>query len=244
MLTRMVPALPYQRCNLPEKPLQFLALLLKALSMTYKFIKFNALAILSYIALEAISMPSAYAELYIYQAADGTRTISDRPLQDQILLTRRDTVKDAGHILADRPISVGGPTDFQVHIRNASRKYMVDPALIEAIIQVESSFRYDAVSTSGATGLMQLMPGTARDLEVYDRYDPRQNIHGGVKYISELMERFNNNLHLVIAAYNAGPNAVARHKGIPPNKPETVRYVKKVMKAYHDFRMIRYGAED
>lgn len=212
--------------------------------MIDNFIKFNALALIAYVALEATFTPLAQAELYIYQAPDGTRTISDRPLPNQILLTKRDTLENVGHILADRPVNVGGPTDFQVHIRNASQKYMVDPALIEAIIQVESSFRHDAVSSSGATGLMQLMPGTARDLEVYDRYDPRQNIHGGVRYLSELMERFDNNLPMVVAAYNAGPNAVARHKGVPPNKPETERYVKKVMKAYHNFRMIRYGAED
>jgi hypothetical protein len=184
----------------------------------------------------------ASAELYIYQGPDGDRMISDRPVPGYVLLATRDTFKNAGHIMADRPISTGGPADFKTHIRNASKKYMVDPALIEAIIQVESSFRPDAVSTSGAPGLMQLMPGTAKDLNVNDRYNPRENIHGGAKYISELMKRFDNDLTLVIAAYNAGPNAVARHKGIPPI-PETQRYVKKVMRAYHDFRMIRYGAD-
>jgi soluble lytic murein transglycosylase-like protein len=116
---------------------------------------------------------------------------------------------------------------------------MVDPALIEAIIQVESSFRSDAVSHSGATGLMQLMPGTARDLDVIDRYNPRENIHGGVKYISKLMKRFDNNMMLAIAAYNAGPAAVERYNGVPPNA-ETPRYVKKVIKAYHDFRITGY----
>jgi hypothetical protein len=186
--------------------------------------------------------PMVYAELYIHQGPNGERMISDRPVAGYVLLTKRDTFTNAGHILADRPIDTGGPSEFKVHIRNASKKYMVDPALIEAIIQVESSFRPDAVSHSGATGLMQLMPGTARDLDVADRYNPRENIHGGVRYISELMKRFDNNMTLVIAAYNAGPGAVERHNGIPP-KAETQRYVKKVMKAYHDFRMIRYGAD-
>ncbi|MBO6555879.1 MAG: lytic transglycosylase domain-containing protein [Pseudomonadales bacterium] len=185
----------------------------------------------------------ATAELYIYQGPDGERMVSDRPVRGYTLLTKRDTFNNVGHIVADRPIETGGPSKFQTHIRAASNRYMVDPALVEAIIQVESSFRPHAVSSSGATGLMQLMPGTAQDLEVYDRYDPRQNIHGGVRYISELMERFDNDLTMVLAAYNAGPNAVARHNGIPPNKPETRRYVQKVMKAYHEFRMIRYGAE-
>ena len=186
--------------------------------------------------------PVVQAEIYIHQGPNGERMISDRPVQGYVLLTKRDTFANAGHILADRPIDGGGPVEFKVHIRNASEKYMVDPALIEAIIQVESSFRSDAVSRSGATGLMQLMPGTAQDLDVLDRYNPRENIHGGVRYISELMKRFDNNMTLVIAAYNAGPGAVERHNGIPP-KAETQRYVKKVMKAYHDFRMVRYGAE-
>ncbi|MBT4162692.1 MAG: lytic transglycosylase domain-containing protein [Gammaproteobacteria bacterium] len=184
----------------------------------------------------------ACAEIYISQGPNGERLISDRPQPGYTLLTKRDTFTDAGHILADRPLNIGGPADFKLHIRKASDKYMVDPALIEAIIQVESSFRPDAVSTSGATGLMQLMPGTAGDLEVEDRYNPRQNIHGGVRYISELMKRFNNNLTLVIAAYNAGPGAVERADGIP-EKPETKRYVKKVLRAYDNFRKVRYGQE-
>lgn len=214
--------------------------------MTVNPIKFSRLRLLSNALVYAIlvGMPlSAVAELYIYQGPDGERLVSDRPIRGYTLLTKRDSFNNAGHILADRPIETGGPTAFRAHIRAASDKYMVDPALVEAVIQVESSFRPHAVSVSGATGLMQLMPGTARDLDVDDRYDPRQNIHGGVRYISELMERFDNDLTMVLAAYNAGPNAVARHNGIPPDKPETVRYVQKVMKAYHEFRTIRYGAD-
>ena len=191
-----------------------------------------------------LSASHAAAEVYIYQGPGGERVVSDRPIAGYTRLTRRDTLSQSGHILADRPLNEGGPADFKAHIRTASDKYMVDPALIEAIIMVESSFRVDAVSSSGATGLMQLMPGTARDLEVRDRYDARQNIHGGVRYIAELMERFEGNLTLVIAAYNAGPNAVARHNGIPPDKPETTRYVAKVMAAYAEYRHIRYGGTE
>ena len=179
------------------------------------------------------------AELYLHEGPNGERMISDRPVAGYVLLTKRDTLTNAGDCLADRSFDRGSPAEFKTHIRNASRKYMVDPALVEAIIQVESSFRPDAVSQSGATGLMQLMPRTARDLDVIDRYNPRENIHGGVKYISELMKRFDNNMTLVIAAYNAGPAAVELHNGIPPNA-ETPRYVKKVINAYHDFRITGY----
>ena len=218
--------------------------------MSEKSIRFSALACLSQELPKVLLygmlslVPAASAELYIYQGPNGERMISDRPVAGYTLLTRRDTFNNVGHILADRPLDEGGPAEYKVHITAASKKYMVDPALIEAIIQVESSFRHDAVSSSGATGLMQLMPGTASDLDVTDRYSPRQNIHGGVRYLSELMKRFNNDLFMVIAAYNAGPNAVDRHNGIPPGRAETERYVKKVMAAYHNFRMIRYGAAD
>lgn len=213
--------------------------------MTPKAIKNNSLSGISkrvvYL-LSALFVLPVGAEIYIYQGPNGERVISDRPVRDYTLLTKRDTLDKAGHILADRPIGAGGPQAFQAHIRQASQKYMVDPALVEAIIQVESSFRPNAVSKSGATGLMQLMPATAADLNVRDRYNPRENIHGGVKYLSQLMERFDNDLTLAVAAYNAGPGAVERARGIPA-KPETQRYVKKVLTAYHHFRMLRYGSD-
>jgi soluble lytic murein transglycosylase-like protein len=214
--------------------------------MTEKSTRFSKLALLPQVIFYCgLSFaPVANAELYVYQGPNGERLLSDRPVTGYTLITKRDSFNDVGHILANRPLDDGGPAEFKVHITAASKKYMVDPALIEAIIQVESSFRSDAVSTSGATGLMQLMPGTAQDLEVNDRYSPRQNIQGGVRYISQLKERFDDNLLMVLAAYNAGPNAVSRHGGIPPGRVETERYVQKVMKAYHEFRMIRYGSTD
>ncbi len=186
---------------------------------------------------------SAVAEIYIYQGPNGERLVSDRPVKGYTLLTQRDTFNGAGHILAQRMQQREGLKAFNTHIRIASDKYMVDPALIEAIIEVESSFRPDAVSRSGATGLMQLMPATARDLAVTDRFDPRQNIHGGVKYISQLLQRFDNDLTLAVAAYNAGPVAVERARGVPA-RAETQRYVKKVMKAYENYRLLRYESAE
>ncbi len=186
-----------------------------------------------------LALPVA-AEVYIYQGPNGERMISDRPQQGYSLLTKRDSLKDAGHIMANRPLETGGPTSFQYHIRKASEDYLLDPALIEAVIQVESSFRPDAVSKSGAAGLMQLMPATADELNVNDRYSPRQNINGGAKYLRKMLDRFDDDLTLAVAAYNAGPGAVERAGGIP-DRPETQRYVKKVMSAYQDFRNLRYG---
>jgi soluble lytic murein transglycosylase-like protein len=112
-------------------------------------------------------------------------------------------------------------------IDEASATYGVNPGFVRAIIHAESRFNPNAVSHVGAQGLMQLMPVTARYLGVSDPFDMRQNIFAGVKYLSNLLDRFDGDVGLAAAAYNAGPNAVARRGGIPPFR-ETRGYVKKV----------------
>lgn len=107
----------------------------------------------------------------------------------------------------------------------------LDPALIRAVIQVESNFNRKAVSSKGAQGLMQLMPATIWRLSVGDAYDPHENIGAGVRYLRQLMDRFQGDLTLVLAAYNAGENAVLRYKGVPPYK-ETRDYVTKILSLY------------
>jgi transglycosylase-like protein with SLT domain len=112
-------------------------------------------------------------------------------------------------------------------IHEASRAYGVSADLVKAVIQTESAFDPMAVSPVGAQGLMQLMPPTARHLGIKDPFDPRQNIFGGVKYLSILLDRFHGNTALALASYNAGPTVVDRHKGIPPYG-ETRGYVQKI----------------
>ena len=126
------------------------------------------------------------------------------------------------------PVSAGEKYPFAALIAEAAERHGVDVDLLRAVISVESSFRPDAESPVGAQGLMQLMPGTQKDLAVSDPFDPRESIDAGAAYLRLLADEFGT--VLALAAYNAGPGAVRSHRGIPPY-PETRRYVRSVLLA-------------
>jgi soluble lytic murein transglycosylase-like protein len=128
------------------------------------------------------------------------------------------------------------PTQFSGHILAAAKATKVDAALIHAVISVESGYNPSARSRAGAVGLMQLMPKTAKRYGVKNRLDPGQNIHGGARYLRDLKLQFDNDLQLVLAAYNAGEGAVMRFGGRIPPFRETVAYVPKVLSTYKRFR--------
>ena len=162
-------------------------------------------------------------DIYKYVDAEGVIHITNVPTDSNvpyILVMKEKRVV----------IELKGPiTDYEDLIVRASERYRVDPALVKAVIKAESNFNHRAVSPVGARGLMQLMPATAAKLQVEDSFHPENNIDGGVRYLRYLMNLFNGDLPLVLAAYNAGENTVLRYNNSIPPYQETRTYVRRVL---------------
>lgn len=151
-------------------------------------------------------------------------------------VSKIEKVKDALNLKSKIDIQAQ-TANVEELIEAFSNQYNVDSDFIKAIIKQESGFNTNATSKKGAMGLMQLMPSTAESMGVTDAYDPSQNIEGGVKYLRGLLDKFDNNKELALAAYNAGPTAVKKYGGIPPYK-ETQNYVDAIMSAYAQMKSI------
>jgi len=170
-----------------------------------------------------------FADIYRYVDEDGVIHFSNVPNHYRYRLYISD-----------------GKMDYQAYfdrydkiIKQAARKHGLDSSLIKAVIRAESDFDKHAVSTKGAQGLMQLMPETAKELEVEDSFDPVENIHAGVRYLKRQMKNFQNDVALALAAYNAGENAVRRYgHRIPPYK-ETRTFVDRVLRYWDEFNVQR-----
>ena len=173
---------------------------------------------------------SSQADIYKYVDKKGTIHLTNIPTNPQVnyVLVYREK-----RILFN--IKANDVAKYDQIINRTAEKYNVDPALVKAVIKTESNFNHRAVSPKGAQGLMQLMPSTAYALQVPDSFQPDNNVEGGVKYLRYLMKLFNNDLSLALAAYNAGENAVIKHRGIPPYR-ETQNYVQRVLSQYHQYR--------
>lgn len=170
---------------------------------------------------------SARAEVYQYIDANGTISLTNVPNDPRYKRVMSELPRSRS-IISDR--------ELDPVIARHSRAHRLHPALIRAVIKTESDFDPLAVSHAGAVGLMQLMPQTAMRFDVRDSYNPDDNIGGGTKYLRQLLDRFNGNLPLALAAYNAGEHAVERYRGLPPI-PETRQYVLKVLGHYRTFLM-------
>jgi Transglycosylase SLT domain/Domain of unknown function (DUF4124) len=185
-------------------------------------------------------MPSpAAGDIYRFQDEEGVVYFSNVPTNPKYRLffkeiDHRGPVSKGGDrkAFSAKSLNSEGPALLSTHIDEASQQYQVDPKLVQAVIRVESNFDPQAVSPKGAQGLMQLMPQTARDLQVTDPFSPKENISGGVRYLRYLLDLFNQDISLALAAYNAGPEKVALYRGIPPY-PETQTYVQKVIQTYN-----------
>lgn len=168
-------------------------------------------------------------DIYKYIDKNGVMHFTNVPTSSP---TRyRVYLRESSHALPRSKVS-GSYTDI---IYQAAEKNGVAAPLLKAIIKAESNFDPRAVSKKGALGLMQIMPGNLKPLNVRDPFDPKQNIMGGARYFKQMLNRFGGKLPLAIAAYNAGPNKVERYQRIPPIK-ETENYVRRVLKYYNKYR--------
>lgn len=171
----------------------------------------------------------AEADIYRYVDENGVVCYTDVPVNksDKVLKSRSVSTPSTASI-KEPPVK----RNYQAIVTEKAGKYDLDPSLVHAVIKTESNGNPYAISRKGAKGLMQLMPGTANDLQVRNVFDPEENIDGGTRYLRSLINRFNGDLTLALAAYNAGPRTVEKSWSVP-QIPETKDYVKRVMALYN-----------
>jgi len=194
---------------------------------------FRAIVVAGAVIMLLFAGQSALGSMYLCQGTGGSVQFTNAPTS--AACTPYALQKTGWMATSVRSFSAISKGDYDQHIRRIGRRYSVDPPLIKAIIQTESDFDHRAVSRRGALGLMQLMPETARELHVSDPFDPLENIEGGTRYLRKLLDNFENNLILSLAAYNAGPGLVERTGGVPAID-ETRNYVKKVLRRYKAYK--------
>jgi soluble lytic murein transglycosylase len=186
-----------------------------------------------------LGITPARADIYRHVDADGVVHFTNAPQYT----SRPNKQSWAFYRKEMRPRQPGSSTVAMVHvytdlIREHARAYRLEEALVKAVIKAESNYNPQSLSNKGAQGLMQLIPETARLMNVIDPFDPAENIRGGSNYLRLMLDQFSGNLDLALAAYNAGPNAVLRHGGIPPYA-ETRQYVQRVRRYLDQYR--RHG---
>jgi soluble lytic murein transglycosylase-like protein len=182
-----------------------------------------------------IQTPEAKASgaIYSYIDANGVLHFSDSPVDERYRHVKR--VHQDGPVISPRPRArVPRERDYDRLIMQVAARHRVQPGLVKAVIAAESNFKPDAVSRVGAQGLMQLMPATAAALGVERPFGVVENIDGGVRYLRAMLDRYGD-LTRALAAYNAGPKAVDRYRGVPPYR-ETQAYVKRVLEYYRGYR--------
>ncbi len=172
---------------------------------------------------------SSFADIYKFEDEDGVIHISNVPTDERYRLWWREATPEQRRKALKSPL-------FESHILKAAERHRVESDLVKAVIKAESDFNHRAVSRKGAKGLMQLMPGTAYRYRVNDTFDPWSNIEGGVRYLRYLLDLYNGDLELALAAYNAGEGAVAKYNNRIPPYQETQTYVQRVLRYLKKYR--------
>lgn len=191
------------------------------------FARSAAIALVAVVSLACASV--ADAQIYSWRDASGSLVLSDQTPREHIAGVRTFRVPHStGDVLSTKPTSVEYRETYDKLIVQHAQKQGLRPDLVRAVVQVESGYNARAVSSAGAQGLMQLMPSTAAELGVRSPFDPEDNIRGGTTYLRQLLNRFNGNEELALAAYNAGPMAVDRYGNHVPPYAETQDYVRKI----------------
>ena len=192
-----------------------------------------------------LSTATAYAEkakIYVIREADGVIRFTSKEPPKGVKATIFTSSGGGFSSYRIRGMSSSQiyPDRFNAIISVASREHQVEAGLIKAVIHVESAFNPSARSSKGAQGLMQLMPGTARELGVHNAWSPASNISGGTKHLARLIRRYEGNVHYALAAYNAGEQAVSRYNGVPPFS-ETQDYVRRVLQLKKRYSAVSHG---
>lgn len=198
---------------------------------------FKYFAIIAFISIMPVYTAGvAYADIYSYTDEDGSTHFSNIPNDPRFKFLLKTPQTEPLRTALGINSYTANQRLYSPMVDEAAKSNQIESALLHAVISAESGYNAQAKSPKGAMGLMQLMPATAKQYGISNPYDPAQNIQAGTQYLRDLMQLFNNDLHLTLAAYNAGQNAVIRNGNQIPPYPETIKYVPKVLKFYDALR--------